>query len=395
VPGLVQGVFPSNPTALNWARTRQELPGPLRGDRVDLPALDLAGVTSRKDVRDRLTRHHDELVERHGKEERRLAYVALTRAQSVLIASGYVWDTAQRAREASPFLDGLRELAEVDEWCEPAPDETNPLTEQARSSAWPLDPLGPYPGDRGSGRRADVEAGAELVRAAAEVLPIGLGERAEQWRTDVDRLLAERARLTAGATIDVELPQLVELERDPGELARSIRRPVPRQPAPLARRGTEFHRWLEERWDAQTLLDLDQLPGAADETAADEEFEQLRQAFLHSEWATRTPSEVEVPFEMAVADDRVVRGRMDAVFGNAGDGWVVVDWKTGRKPTGTAAAAAAVQLAAYRLAWARLCNIPDDEVHRVRAAFHYVRSDETVEPGRLLDATGLRKLVAG
>jgi DNA helicase II / ATP-dependent DNA helicase PcrA len=98
---------------------------------------------------------------------------------------------------------------------------------------------------------------------------------------------------------------------------------------------------------------------------------------------------------MAVADDRVVRGRMDAVFGNADGGWVVVDWKTGQKPTGAAAAAEAVQLAAYRLAWARLCGIPDDEVHRVRAAFHYVRSNDTVEPGRLLDAAGLRKLVIG
>jgi DNA helicase-2/ATP-dependent DNA helicase PcrA len=98
---------------------------------------------------------------------------------------------------------------------------------------------------------------------------------------------------------------------------------------------------------------------------------------------------------MAVDGDRVVRGRMDAVFGNAADGWVVVDWKTGRKPTGAEARAAAVQLAAYRLAWARLCGIPDGEMHRIRAAFHYVRSNETVEPTTLLDAAGLRALIAG
>jgi DNA helicase II / ATP-dependent DNA helicase PcrA len=55
------------------------------------------------------------------------------------------------------------------------------------------------------------------------------------------------------------------------------------------------------------------------------------------------------------------------------------EW-AGRKPTGAEAKAAAVQLAAYRLAWARLCGIPDDHVHRVRAAFHYVRTNETVEP---------------
>ena len=59
---------------------------------------------------------------------------------------------------------------------------------------------------------------------------------------------------------------------------------------------------------------------------------------------------------------RVVRGRMDAVFGDGDDGWLVVDWKTGRRPSGAAARAAAVQLAAYRLAWARLRGIPDADV---------------------------------
>ena len=54
-----------------------------------------------------------------------------------------------------------------------------------------------------------------------------------------------------------------------------------------------------------------------------------------------------------------------------------------------------MQLAAYRLAWARLRGIPDAELHRVRAVFHYVRSNETVEPSDLLDADGLRALLAG
>jgi DNA helicase-2/ATP-dependent DNA helicase PcrA len=400
VPGLVRGVFPADPRSVNWARARQELPAPLRGDRTDLPALELAAAHTRKDVRDLLKEHDQDVKRRHADEERRLGYVALTRAKSLLLASSYVWDLTQKSRETSPFLDEIAGFTTPDEWCEPGPDETNPLTEQARASMWPLDPLGPFPGDDGPGRRPDVEHGAALVRAAAQRPPLGIGTQAEQWRADVDRLLAERARLDRAGSVEVELPQhlsvsqLVELERDPVELARSIRRPLPRRPAPWARRGTQFHRWLEERWQAQTLLDLDQLPGAADETAVDEDFAALREAFLASEWATRTPAEVEVPFEMALAGDRVVRGRMDAVFGNADDGWAVVDWKTGRKPSGAAAEAAAIQLAAYRLAWARLCGLPDTEISRVRAAFHYVRSNETVEPARLLDADGLRDLLA-
>jgi DNA helicase-2/ATP-dependent DNA helicase PcrA len=241
---------------------------------------------------------------------------------------------------------------------------------------------------------------------------------AERWRHDVDVLLAERDRLRRGSTIEVTLPdhlsvsQLVELRRDPAELARSIHRPLPRPPAPWARRGTAFHSWLEQRWQRPTLLDVDELPGAADDGADDTDFLELRAAFERSQWAQRTPTEVEVPFEMTIAG-RVVRGRMDAVFrdlaaadppGEASvDGstrgvdhrWTVVDWKTGRRPTGALAEAAAVQLAAYRLAWARLNGIGDDELHLVSAAFHYVRTDETVTPADLLDAEGLRALVTG
>jgi DNA helicase-2/ATP-dependent DNA helicase PcrA len=400
VPGLVAGVFPAEPRSVNWARARHELPGPLRGDRDDLPDLDLAGATDRKEIRDRLEAHHEALIARHAEEERRLAYVALTRARSVLLTSGYVWDTAQKPRDPAPFLLEVRPLARTMGWVEPEPDEVNPVTAEARSSLWPLDPLGPYPGDGGPGRRGAVEAGAALVRAAADTLPLALTPRAEQWHRDVDRLLAERERMSRGSALDVELPrhlsvtQLVDLRRDPEELARSIRRPLPRPPAPWARRGTAFHTWLEQRWQAQTLLDLDQLPGAADESADDSDFDELRAAFEGSEWSARTPTAVEVPFEMAI-EGTVVRGRMDAVFGNAADGWLVVDWKTGSRPTGAAADAAAVQLAAYRLAWARLNDLPDGELQRVRAAFHYVRSGETVAPADLLDAAGLRALVMG
>jgi DNA helicase-2/ATP-dependent DNA helicase PcrA len=87
----------------------------------------------------------------------------------------------------------------------------------------------------------------------------------------------------------------------------------------------------------------------------------------------------------------LVRGRMDAVFAD-GDGWDVVDWKTGLPPSGADADAAAVQLATYRLAWHQLTGAP---LESVRAAFVYVRTGDTVRPADLLDAEGLRALVRG
>jgi DNA helicase-2/ATP-dependent DNA helicase PcrA len=81
---------------------------------------------------------------------------------------------------------------------------------------------------------------------------------------------------------------------------------------------------------------------------------------------------------------------MDAVFADPDGGYTVVDWKTGRRPTGEAAEAAAVQLAAYRLAWSDLSGTP---LELVRAAFHYVRADVTVCPVDLLDRAGLLALL--
>ena len=102
----------------------------------------------------------------------------------------------------------------------------------------------------------------------------------------------------------------------------------------------------------------------------------------------RAPHDIEVPFEMEV-EGLLVRGRMDAVYAD-GAGSEVVDWKTGRRPRGADAEAAAVQLAAYRLAWHQLSGAP---LEQVRAAFHYVADGVTVRPVDLLDAEGLRDLV--
>src|SRR5262249_12211891 len=99
----------------------------------------------------------------------------------------------------------------------------------------------------------------------------------------------------------------------------------PCQRAPLARRGTAFHAWLEERYNGERLLDLDELPGAADDGAApDADLELLQQRFLASGWADRVPAEVEVPFEAllgggsaggrAAGGGVLGRGRVDPGF---------------------------------------------------------------------------------
>ena len=84
---------------------------------------------------------------------------------------------------------------------------------------------------------------------------------------------------------------------------------------------------------------------------------------------------------LALVDGIAIRGRIDAVFEEKGsDGlshWVVMDWKTGAPATGKRARARALQLAAYRLAWARLRGVDED---RVCGAFFYAATGETLWP---------------
>jgi DNA helicase-2/ATP-dependent DNA helicase PcrA len=390
-------IFPSPPQrSSKWTTNPRMLPFPLRGDAGDLPRL--GGLD-----KDQLAAFDEACAERDLREERRLAYVAVTRARSLLIATGYRWGSATRALEPSPFLEEIREVClagagPVAAWADPPEDgAANPLLAEPEQRSWPASPDGE--------RYAAINEGARMVEAAMtgrtsgwagdEGLTEADRGRMSAWARDVELLLAERDRGRSGDGLQVELPgnlsvsSLVSLARDPEALARQIRRPMPRPPAPYARRGTAFHRWLESRWGQQRLLDPDDLPGAADEGAADDVFlASLQQKFEASEWASREPLDVEVPFEMVIGD-RLVRGRMDAVFRTAG-GHEVVDWKTGAPPSGAEAEFVAVQLAAYRLAWAALQEVP---LETVSAAFHYVSAGVTIRPADLLDADGLAALL--
>nr|WP_232240886.1 UvrD-helicase domain-containing protein [Kutzneria sp. 744] len=448
VPHVVRNVFPGPRKSSSWLKNVTELPADLRGDSQDLPRLNLAGASNRKEVEEAIAIHNEEFEERRLVEERRLCYVALTRSERVLLVSGHWWgETGEKPRGPSDFLDevhavlstGDRPPGMVDEWAPaPAEDESNPLVADVRTARWPVDPL--------ASRREAVAEGATMVLAALadladaereaakaphtesladeeippvqehsaepwdeeipppeeedwweEEVPLDT-EDPEGWAADVDVLLAEREAARSRREL-VALPdqltvsQLVELAEDPDALARRLRRPLPFPPNPLARRGTAFHSWLEQRFKSNRLFDLDELPGAADDVIGQEtdaDLARLREAFLSSQWADRVPADVEVAFETEV-DGVAVRGRMDAVYADPDGGWTVVDWKTGAVPTEDKLPALSVQLAAYRLAWAALQNAPVD---KVRAAFHYVRHDHTLSPADLLDADGLKLLLS-
>ncbi|MFC8797058.1 UvrD-helicase domain-containing protein [Promicromonospora sp. NPDC057138] len=437
VAGLADGAFPtwdrgsrSGEASSGWLSDLGELPYHLRGDADDLPSFAWERASDTKDLVALRDEFKLECGEHRLAEERRLAYVAFTRARRELFLTASWWGTASRPRGVSPFLAELADagLVSTDLWAPmPEPDAENPRNAEELTAAWPApdgrqdQSEGATGQDTAGGQhptaRDVLRATAALVDGAAEdrlvalaalglpadalTAPRGvLTDAAGHDLVDLARmLLAERDR---HADREVAFPAhvsasgLVRLAADRDAFALQLRRPVPVQPTVHARRGTRFHEWVEQFFTSATLLDVDDLPSAEDDDLPeDTDLDKLRDTFLGSEWSARTPIAVEADVETPVAGV-MLRCRMDAVFRDPAtgpDAVVVVDWKTGREPLDAAARAAReVQLAVYRLAWSRWTGLPLDQVS---AAFYYVGSDTTVRPDRLLDETELEALILG
>lgn len=440
VPALVESTFPahnlhspsfkegqwriSSPKDKGWLAGLQDggLPYELRGDRDGLPEFGWRSALGWDELAGRLEEFAVAGGEHAIAEERRLAYVAATRARHALLLTASVWSRPKTPRVTSRFLDEVMVLAttegsrvRVGAWEDlPVPPEdgsalVKPGTEDGAEFTWPVDHL--------AHRRARAAAAARAVRDALAADPGGDDSRTctatdagaatagdpsstgpAPWARELEVLLAERATRQARHDDVVELPShlstssLVAFASDPERFAAELRRPMPSAPARAARRGTAFHAWVEEHYARAAIVDLFDLPGSADDDPmADDELPAMRERFLASPWAAREPLEIETALE-TVVDGVAIRGRIDAVFADVeGAEWVIVDWKTGRRPSGKVARMRALQLAAYRIAWARLRGV---ELQRVSGAFYYAGTGETVWPD-LADECEIIDLLAG
>ncbi|MGP9503613.1 ATP-dependent helicase [Specibacter sp. AOP5-B1-6] len=415
VPGMNAGAFPSS-RADRWSTGAKSLPWPLRGDRDDLPEWD-TNVPDLKMLMENEKLFADDVLLHAEEEERRLAYVAFTRARDFLMCSTTVWGSGKKPLAPSPFLaellplaEGAKQSAALGQWAEdPEDDAVNPVSAGAESAQWPYDPLnGPVIMGRAGvaarvGRRDNVERSAAavataLVNVGDNYASTGPGTqefllRNPHWGREASVLLAQEQ--LESDQLRVELPphisasRLVALGEDPEKVTRTMRRPVPTKPGMAARKGTAFHTWIEDFFATTGQLDFDEEPGA--DAYVDEAYglADMQETFKNSEWANRIPADLEVPIETRVADV-VVRGRIDAVFRDADGGWDLIDWKTGKVPSKAQLAVRGVQLAVYRLAWSRLKEVPLDQV---RAAFYYVGQDKLIRPVDLAGQVELEGIV--
>ncbi len=346
-----------------------------------------AGITKAYPHGGALRRFKDGYRDYQRAEERRLAYVAVTRARTDLLLTGSHWSGQKQVRKPSPYLLDAIDVLGLDPLDGPA-GEDNPYEGAARTGVWPMDPLG--------GRRARVALAAEEVRAAiAAPHPPAPSE-------ELERLLAERAARQRGVVADaptrVPASRFKDYVTDYGGTIRSLTRPMPERPYRQTRLGTLFHAWVEQRSgsvgagasldDALWDLDDDLGPELAADAAADDEIARadaedlarLREIFERSEWAPLRPIavETEIDFALPVGEGeppRIVICKLDAVYRREDRGGriEIVDWKTGRPPaTAAQREERLLQLALYRLAYHRRFEVPLAEID---VALFYVADD--------------------
>ena len=299
---------------------------------------------------------------RQRAEERRLAYVAVTRARDHLLLTGSSWSGTRSPRRPSPFL---REIAEELDGALDLPEDPgeNPFEGRRRLLQWPLDPLG--------ARRAVVAQAADRVRAAMAADP------APEPSDELALLLAEQREREHPSRPPAPVRIPASRFKDYLGAAPALDRPLPERPYRQSRLGTAFHSWVEQRSglvgagsSPDDVLWAEEEDGSA--TAGDPESERalasLRERFLASEWASLQPLEVETEIDVTISDPlgdgrpHVVICKLDAVY-RRGDRIEIVDWKTGRAPrTAAERDERMVQLRLYREAYHAKYGIAREDI---------------------------------
>jgi len=379
LPGLSHEVFPSKGRSNSWTKNCGSLPIRFRGDRLqfqdfEFPPADLAIKAS--EVKKSLDLFNNHWKEKQYLEELRLGYVAFTRAKTHLFCTAAWFREGKTASEPSELFTLVHQyLQENDQEAvisQTQKPEENPRLLNPMSATWPV-----------TSERAElIRSSAALVNNAsaldlADIESIIGSTDDPAWLSlykDAHALISEirsnRSEELIYLPHRLSVSTLILLKSNPDELAKNLRRPMPRHIDPFAQRGTEFHLWVERRFAGETLFDDDIFDPMA---MPDYPLKELQEKWLASEWAGKDPVAVEEGFETVIAGI-VLRGRIDAVYRD-GDQYTVIDWKTGRIKTDEELEDSSIQLAMYRLAYSTLHRIP---IENIRAGFHYVAQNRTI-----------------
>ncbi|MDQ1137054.1 DNA helicase-2/ATP-dependent DNA helicase PcrA [Microbacterium sp. SORGH_AS 1204] len=324
------------------------LPSEFRGDSAWLPVFGWRGAETQQDLKAAIEAFVADNRARQLDEDRRLAYVAFTRARDHLLLSGSSWSGTKRPRRPSVFLEEAADALEIDLALGELGDD--PYDGERRLLHWPLDPLG---------------ARRTAIMAAVAAADTARNDDAVRADPDLELLLAERAdRLRpshAPAPTRIPASKFKDFVADYARAVDDLRRPMPERPYRQTRLGTLFHAWVEQRsgqvgagvgLDDDGLWDDEEIGASAADAA---ELQRLRECFERSEWASLRPLEVETEIDFVTTRldgrEHVVICKLDAVY-RRGERYEIVDWKTGRPPATEAdRRARMLQLELYREAY--------------------------------------------
>ena len=423
VPGLVEANFPSYRSrpkedytvlANSWITQVSEFPHTLRRDYDSLPPCPFIGLSPQAG-KDAILAAGEEYRSELGKwevaEERRLAYVAYTRARSqLLLTTSHYAALSKTPKMTSRFLKELERSQMVQFLADDERDDdlSNRALDQSSVSVWPhqLDALAGLeepgvadaPGQAVLGKQAGLSLrlrAAALVSAAggcqgagseeALQIPEGLAPQLDDWWRQARLLLQERQiRQENGQEIVLPSHLAATAMGKVGQedFIMSLRRPLPPPPSKAARLGTAFHEEMAQRLNSEgTLLSLaeagsDRL-SPTDRKQVNNWLDNVTDLEILQGYS---PYATEIDQEIRLAGFNV-RCRIDAVFKAAEKGraqWLIVDWKTGGQRVRVD------QLSLYVHAWAASQNV---DISQVRAAYVYVQDGHVDElrPRQIID----------
>ena len=420
VPGLVEANFPSYRSrpkedytvlANSWITQVSEFPHTLRRDYDSLPPCPFIGLSPQAG-KDAILAAGEEYRSELGKwevaEERRLAYVAYTRARSqLLLTTSHYAALSKTPKMTSRFLKELERSQMVQFLADDERDDdlSNRALDQSSVSVWPhqLDALASLeepgvadasgqaaPDQAAPGKQAGLSLrlrAAALVSAAggcqgagseeALQIPEGLAPQLDDWWRQARLLLQERQiRQENGQEIVLpsHLAATAMAKVGKEDFIMSLRRPLPPPPSKAARLGTAFHEEMSQRLNSEgTLLSLaeagsDRL-SPADRKQVNDWLDNVAELEILQGYS---PYATEIDQEIRLAGFNV-RCRIDAVFKAVEKGraqWLIVDWKTGGQRVRVD------QLSLYVHAWAASQNV---DISQVRAAYVYVQDGHVDE----------------
>jgi DNA helicase-2/ATP-dependent DNA helicase PcrA len=375
---LVKDELPSAPRDTKAWLGFGVLPYAFRGDSAWLPALGWQSAQTQQDLKQAIESFVEANRARQLEEDRRLAYVAVTRARDHLLLTGASWSGTKRPRPRSTFFVEIAQALGVPLAEDDAGDD--PYQGERRVLQWPIDPLG--------ARRGVIERAAADVEAALAAPRPPLDPQAALLLAERD---ARRAARLHTAPTRIAASRYKEYVADlQGTLSR-IARPLPERPFRQTRLGTLFHAWVEQRSGApglggsldDALWELDEdVPGTEASVEDAAALAGLREKFLVSEWAPLQPIEVETEIDFATAGPdglpHIVICKLDAVYRREDRGGriEIVDWKTGAAPrTSAEKDERMLQLELYRQAYHAKHGVPMAEID---VALYYVAEDVIV-----------------